>query len=223
MSWPSGWWMPGSSTSTKGRKREAGNDRATKRRKPKLPMTAAIYANTQSEVSELAQLAESLGWEVGREFLEPKGSREQYLAVLRGARYLKYDVILVPSLYVFAQAGILDTCRLMRELEDANIKIRSLREPWIDTTNPKYGHLVAALAGWILGYNQQWWQEHVGVKLGNEQKKKRWNRELAVKLRDEGKPWSHIVEQLGNRVSVTAIRKHYAKVQRDRAATPDIS
>jgi len=116
-------------------------------------MTTAIYARVstddkgQDTDNQLLQMpAHDL------EFIDhatgKNTARPQFRAMMDAARAHKFDTLVFWSLDRLTRTGIEDTLAILRKLTDLGIKWRSVKEPFLDTTQAT-GSLMIALFSWI--------------------------------------------------------------------------
>jgi DNA invertase Pin-like site-specific DNA recombinase len=157
-----------------------------------------------------------------------KTPRQQVQAMLEDARKGKFDVLLVWSLDRFSREGEWSVSRIMASLQDWNVRFYSYNEPFLDTTGPFSGFLIALFA-WLA--RQDSIRKGKAVRLGMVKARAkgkaigrpvvvdRVDAGLVVRLRQDGRSWREIAKAhpvvksaSGKRVrpSVGSIRRAYA-------------
>lgn len=124
-------------------------------------MKTAIYArvstkdkgqDTENQLRELRQFAESSGWTITTEYIDHEsaksGDRNQFQAMLTEASKRKFKAVLVWALDRFTREGIEATFGYVRQLKDGGVDFISYTEPHFRTTGPA-GTLMLAVAAWI--------------------------------------------------------------------------
>jgi DNA invertase Pin-like site-specific DNA recombinase len=124
-------------------------------------MKVAIYArvstkdkgqDTENQLRELRQFAESSGWPVVKEYIDhasgKSGERDQLQAMMAEATKRKFKGVLVWALDRFTREGIEQTFAYVRQLTDNGVNFISYTEAHFRTTGPA-GTLMLAVAAWI--------------------------------------------------------------------------
>jgi DNA invertase Pin-like site-specific DNA recombinase len=70
-------------------------------------------------------------------------------ALLQAAHERRFDVVLLWSLDRLSRGGIEVTASLLRRLRASGVGVRSLRESWMDTSDPHMGELLTAMMSWF--------------------------------------------------------------------------
>jgi DNA invertase Pin-like site-specific DNA recombinase len=125
-------------------------------------MRAFLYArvsttdkgqSVENQLPEMREVCRRLGWELRREFVDrasasgrlPRTAFDDMLAACdRGGA----DVVLIWSLDRFSREGVLKTLLLIDRLSRAGVKVKSLRETWLDPSSPTY-ELLLPIFAWI--------------------------------------------------------------------------
>jgi DNA invertase Pin-like site-specific DNA recombinase len=76
-------------------------------------------------------------------------NRPEFRQMLFDARLKKFDTIIIWSLDRFSREGINNTLSYLKRLKQQNIAIKSLQEPWLDTTQEGIGELLIAIFSWV--------------------------------------------------------------------------
>jgi DNA invertase Pin-like site-specific DNA recombinase len=124
-------------------------------------MKVAIYArvstrdkgqDTENQLRELRQYAESSGWTVAHEYIDhasgKSDERDELQAMLSDADKRKFGALLVWALDRLTREGIEQTFKYIRTLKAAGVDFVSYTEPHFRTTGPA-GELMLAIAAWI--------------------------------------------------------------------------
>ena len=77
-----------------------------------------------------------------------KRRRSEYERMMEDAQARRFDVVAVWSLDRLGREGVLKTLLDVSRLASCGVKVRSLREPWLDPESPTYGLLLPVFA-WI--------------------------------------------------------------------------
>jgi DNA invertase Pin-like site-specific DNA recombinase len=126
-------------------------------------MKAFLYArvstrdkgqDTENQLPEMRQFAERRQWQLRREYVDHasassgKKMREQFDEMLEACDRGEADVILVWALDRFSREGPLKTMLLLDRLVRAGVRVKSMKEPWLDPDSPTYDLLVPIFA-WL--------------------------------------------------------------------------
>lgn len=76
-------------------------------------------------------------------------NRPDFQQMLEDARMRKFDIILVWSLDRFSREGINNTLAYLNKLKAHGVSIKSLQEPWLDTSESGMGDLLIAIFSWV--------------------------------------------------------------------------
>ena len=76
-------------------------------------------------------------------------NRPQFQQMLKDARLRKFDVIFVWSLDRFSREGIKNTTSYLEQLKKHGVALKSLQEPWLDTSDDGMGELLIAIFSWV--------------------------------------------------------------------------
>jgi DNA invertase Pin-like site-specific DNA recombinase len=182
---------------------------------------AAIYAristdtskqDTENQLIQLRQFAAIQGWTIHREYVDhasgKSDNREMFQEMLSDAARRPFDVVLVWALDRFTREGVPETFAHIQRLRSHGVEFVSFTEEHFRTTGPA-GELMIAVAAWIAKQERIRLQERVraglerarkhGTKSGNAigRPKRVFNRAAAIELRQAGRSWSEIAEELG--------------------------
>lgn len=124
---------------------------------------AAIYARVskaeegqqdpENQLAALRSLAEALNLVVVREYVDHSSGgsadRPQFQEMLRAAQKHEFDIILIWALDRFSREGILQTLSYLKQLDQANVSLKSLQESWLDTRDKGFSQLLIAIFSWV--------------------------------------------------------------------------
>jgi DNA invertase Pin-like site-specific DNA recombinase len=121
---------------------------------------AVIYArvstgeqDTNNQVKQLESMALLENCMVIDKYIETisggSANRPEFQRMLDDARLRKFDIILVWALDRFSREGINNTLSYLKRLKNHNVSIRSLQEPWLDTSDTGMGELLIAIFSWV--------------------------------------------------------------------------
>lgn len=177
----------------------------------------AIYARVstsdknqdpENQLRQLRRYCESQGWQIVDEYVDhasgTKSDRIEFNRMFQAASRSTFDIVLFWSLDRFSREGIVKTLQRLNDLAHYGIKYRSLQEPYIDTTHP-FGDLLAAFVAKIAEMERQRICERVkaGLQKARAQGKRLgrpkliFDRFRLLRLREEGKSYAQIAEELG--------------------------
>jgi DNA invertase Pin-like site-specific DNA recombinase len=109
--------------------------------------------DTENQLPEMRRDGERRGWTIKREYIDNVSAggtkvREQFDEMLAACDRGEADVILIWALDRFSREGPLKTMLLLDRLERAGVRVRSLKEPWLDPDSPTY-ELLLPIFAWI--------------------------------------------------------------------------
>lgn len=106
--------------------------------------------NQRLQLEEYAQAQP--GWEIVQVYEDRKSGkstdRDEFQAMFQDAAKHRFDLLLFWSLDRFTRTGILSTFLALNKLDALQIRYRSHRQPFCDTTTPA-GQLLTAIFAWI--------------------------------------------------------------------------
>lgn len=125
-------------------------------------MRAFLYArvstkdkgqDAENQVPDMRKFARDRDWELRREFVDNasafrKVTREQFDEMFAAAERRETDVILIWALDRFCCEGPLKTMLLLDRLSRSGVRVKSMKEPWLDPDSPTYDLLLPIFA-WI--------------------------------------------------------------------------
>ncbi len=141
----------------------------------KPPARAALYLpvstrdqSVENQERELRRWADRLGFEVAAVYADTasgsRSDRESLAAVLAGARWREFGVLLIWSLDRLSREGIGVTARYLEQLRMGGVSVMSHQEPWLDTGGP-VGDLLVAIFAWIARQERERLEERVRAGL----------------------------------------------------------
>lgn len=125
-------------------------------------MRAFLYArvstrdkgqDVENQLPEMRHSVERRDWQLRREYIDHvsaggKKVREQFDEMLEACDRGEADVILIWALDRFSREGPLKTMLLLDRLERARVRVKSIKEPWLDPDSPTY-ELLLPIFAWI--------------------------------------------------------------------------
>jgi DNA invertase Pin-like site-specific DNA recombinase len=107
----------------------------------------------ENQLHELRGWAERLGGTVIAEYVDRKSgateARPGLRDALQAAHERRFDVLLLWSLDRLSRGGIEATASLLRRFRASGVGVRSLRETWLDTSDPHMAELLVAMMSWF--------------------------------------------------------------------------
>jgi DNA invertase Pin-like site-specific DNA recombinase len=110
--------------------------------------------------------------------------------MMAGVRQRHYDLVLVWRLDRFSRETMNNTLGYINELKAYKTGLKSLNEPWLDTTQPQVAELLLAIMAWVASEERRKISENTkaalaklkarGVKLGRP-----WHKEKGI---NKGQP-----------------------------------
>ncbi len=125
-------------------------------------MRAILYArvstrdkgqDAENQIPEMRKCASDRRWNLRREFIDKASAngkvvREQFDAMMKACEHREADIILIWALDRLSREGPLKTMLLLDRLSRCGVKVKSMKEPWLDPESPLYELLVPIFA-WI--------------------------------------------------------------------------
>ena len=123
-------------------------------------MDAALYIrcstreqHPENQEHDLRAWAKRLGARVVEVYTEKRSggsdSRPGLKAMLQAAHERRFDVVLVAALDRLSRGGIRSTLDILEKLHAAGVPCRSLREPWLEMSDPRIRELIISLLAWV--------------------------------------------------------------------------
>ncbi len=127
-------------------------------------MNAALYARVSkangdqtpdNQLDQLQDWAERLGCTIdpGHVYVDKQtgstDARPALQRMLQAAHRREFDVVLVAALDRISRGGAASLSGILARLAAAGVAIRSLRESWLDSTNPLTSELLVSIFGWL--------------------------------------------------------------------------
>lgn len=115
--------------------------------------TADKEQDTENQLLDMRRCVDGREWKLRREFVDQvsgrgKKTREQFDEMLEACDRHEADVVVIWALDRFSREGPLKTMLLLDRLQRAGVRVKSLKEPWLDPDSPTYDLLVPIFA-WI--------------------------------------------------------------------------
>jgi DNA invertase Pin-like site-specific DNA recombinase len=109
--------------------------------------------DSENQMAEMRRCVEFKQWKLRREFVDEvtgsgKKVREQFDEMLEACERHEADIVIIWALDRFSREGPLKTLLLLDRLQRAGVKVKSMKEPWLDPDSPTYELLVPIFA-WI--------------------------------------------------------------------------
>lgn len=126
----------------------------------KIDKKAVIYArvsteeqNPQNQIKQLKNMASLQNCMVIDTYIDyvsgGSANRPQFQQMLKDARLRKFNAIFVWSLDRFSREGIKNTTNYLEQLKQHHVALKSLQEPWLDTSDNGMGELLIAIFSWV--------------------------------------------------------------------------
>jgi len=177
----------------------------------------------ENQLREMRAFAKEKNWQIGREFIDRitgtgKKRREQLDEMMAACarREQGVQIVLIWALDRLTREGPLKTLLMVNRLESSKIRVKSLKEPWLDPDSPLY-ELLLPIFAWIA--KQESLRRGERVRAGMERAKekgKRFGRPRAdanprqiASLRASGHSLRAIARQLG--ISEGTVRRSLRK------------
>ena len=111
--------------------------------------------DTENQLGPLRQFAAAMGWEVVAEFVDRASGggsdREGFQRMLGQVRQHRFDMVLVWRLDRFSREGVLNTISYVKQLRENRCALKSMQEPWCDTTQEGVADLILSVMAWAAG------------------------------------------------------------------------
>jgi DNA invertase Pin-like site-specific DNA recombinase len=125
-----------------------------------MAKSCAIYARVstgeqspENQIEQLKKIAESHNLKIEKIYMDEMSggaaNRPHFQQMLNDARLRKFDTIFVWSLDRFSREGINNTLSYLKRLKSHNVSLKSLQEPWLDTSDNGMGELLIAIFSWV--------------------------------------------------------------------------
>jgi DNA invertase Pin-like site-specific DNA recombinase len=173
--------------------------------------------DTENQLPEMRQFAERRQWQLKREYVDQVGAggtkvREQFDEMLAACDRGEAEVVLIWALDRFSREGALKTMLLIDRLERAGVRVKSMKEPWLDPDSPTY-ELLLPIFAWIAKQERIRLGERVKAGMARAKEKgARFGRPLhgvdaqqIALLRSRGHSLRSIAQQVG--ISEVSVRR----------------
>ena len=174
--------------------------------------TADGRQDTENQITELRRFAIAQGWEIVREYIDhesgSRADRAEFQSLFADTAQRKFDLVLVWALDRLTREGVAETFEYIKRLTSNGVQFVSFTEEHFRTTGPA-GELMMAVAAWIAKQERTRISERVraglsrakerGTRSGNAvgRPKVVFDRQKAVDLRSQGRPWREIARACG--------------------------
>jgi DNA invertase Pin-like site-specific DNA recombinase len=124
----------------------------------KVALYARVSKNDESQDPEnqlvpLRDFVRALGADEVFEYVDlasgGNGDRQGFLRMLEDADQRKFDNVSVWALDRISREGISTTLGYLERFKRNGIGVRSLKEPWMDTSSGEIGQLLLAIFSWV--------------------------------------------------------------------------
>jgi DNA invertase Pin-like site-specific DNA recombinase len=184
-------------------------------------MKGAFYArvstrdkgqDTQNQAVELQRFLKAKGIEfyeyVEQETATGKKRRPVFEQMIADAMAGKFQILVIWALDRLTREGPLKAMLILNQLNSAGVKVKSLKEPWLDPDSPTYDLLLPIFA-WIGKQEAKRISERVlaglerakrkGKRLGRPAVQRERDKDAATirKMRDSGDSYEEIAAELG--------------------------
>jgi len=143
---------------------------------------AVIYArvstseqNVDNQIEKLKTLSSVQNFKVEKIYIDVMSggaaNRPKFRQMLDDARLRKFDTIFVWSLDRFSREGINNTLSYLKRLKQHNVSLKSLQEPWLDTSDSGMGELLIAIFSWVAEQERKRISERTKAGLARTDKK----------------------------------------------------
>jgi len=143
---------------------------------------AVIYArvsteeqNVDNQIEQLKIMSSQQNYMINETYIDyvsgGSANRPQFQQMLKDARLRKFDVVFVWSLDRFSREGINNTLSYLKQLKQHRVGIKSLQEPWLDTSDDGTGELMIAIFSWVAKQERMRISERTKAGLARSEKK----------------------------------------------------
>lgn len=109
--------------------------------------------NPENQLVPLRQFAKAMNYEVTREFIDyasgGDSNRPEFHKMLGEVRQRHFDLILVWALDRFSREGMTNTLSYIKQLREYKTALKSLQEPWLDTSQQGVSDLLLGIMSWV--------------------------------------------------------------------------
>lgn len=144
----------------------------------KLVLYARVSTDEQTcenQIKELMKLADAQGntvFHVYQDVMSGGASnRPGFQEMMYHASLRRFDAVLVWSLDRFSREGISNTLSYLKRLKKYGVGVRSLQEPWLNTSDDGMGELLIAILSWVAGMERKRISERTKAGLARSSKK----------------------------------------------------
>lgn len=106
-----------------------------------------------NQLVPLRAFCKSMNWEISKEFVDyasgGNSNRPEFQKMLAEVRQRHFDLIFVWALDRFSREGMTNTLSYIRQLRDYKTALKSLQEPWLDTSQQGIADLLLGIFSWV--------------------------------------------------------------------------
>ncbi len=106
-----------------------------------------------NQLIPLRKFCESMNWTISKEFTDyasgGNSNRPEFQKMLGEVRQRHFDLILVWALDRFSREGMTNTLSYIKQLRTYKTALKSLQEPWLDTTQEGIADLLLGIFSWV--------------------------------------------------------------------------
>ena len=107
----------------------------------------------ENQLLPMRKFCEAMTWEISAEFIDKasggSANRPRFQEMLSEVKQKHYDMVLVWALDRFSREGMINTLKYIQTLKNYKTGLKSLQEPWLDTSHEGVGELLLAFMSWV--------------------------------------------------------------------------
>lgn len=107
----------------------------------------------ENQLIPMRKFCEAMNWQISSVFVDKasggSANRPEFQKMLSQVKQKHFDMVLVWALDRFSREGITSTLKYIRTLKDYKTSLKSLQEPWLDTSQEGVGELLLAFMSWV--------------------------------------------------------------------------
>jgi DNA invertase Pin-like site-specific DNA recombinase len=122
----------------------------------KVVIYTRVSTTRQEAINQIRQLktfSSQQNYKIFNIYMDKKSGRvserPEFKKMLQDAYLRKFNIILIWSLDRFSREGIVKTLAYIKKLQKYGIGLKSLQEPWLDTSDEMMGNLLIAIFSWV--------------------------------------------------------------------------
>jgi len=141
----------------------------------------------ENQLIPLRKFVEAMKWTITGEFVDRcsggSANRPEFQKMLARVRQKHFDLVLVWALDRFSREGMTNTLSYIQQLKHYKTGLKSLQEPWLDTSQEGIGEVLLGIMSWVAAEERRKISERTkaglaklkaqGVKLGRPRKNKK--------------------------------------------------